>query len=115
MAKITDEYLPDWDGKGIKNNFIFTKFMDNHEVCREVLNILLPFEVGEIKRVEYEKTILPDLASKGIRFDVYAKDSNKAYNIEMQVNKETDLAKRVRYYQEKNLRRYYLVRYMSKL
>ena len=88
------------DNLTITNNLLFSKFMKDEEICRTVLNDLLPFEVGTVKNVNYEKTIFAGLTSRGVRLDVYAQDDeNKVYNIEMQVTNNKNLPLRVRYYQ----------------
>ena len=48
-----------------------------------------------------EEEITNDFESKGIRLDVYARDSDgeKAYNIEMQATDTKELSERARYYQ----------------
>ncbi len=88
-----------WDKLDITNDFVFTKFMSDPEICKEVLGILLGFEIGEIEKVEYQNTIEIDLSQKGVRLDVYVKDSDKIYDIEMQVTNSPSLIKRARYYQ----------------
>lgn len=88
-----------WEDLDITDDFIFSKFMRNPTTCKEVLEILLPFKVGSIEYVEYQKTIEVAYDTKGVRLDVYVKDSNKTYNVEMQVGTSQNLAKRVRYYE----------------
>ena len=51
--------------------------MQNQNTCKEVLEILLPFKVCTIEYVEYQKTIEVVYNLKGVRLDVYVKDSNK--------------------------------------
>ena len=77
----------------------FHKFMRDKEICREVLEILLQFKISKIEYIEYQKTINVVQDAKGVRLDVYDSDSNKVYNVEMQVGKAFDLAKRCRYYE----------------
>ena len=46
-----------------------------------------------------EKAIAPYYTSKGVRLDVYLKDSDKVIDIECQANLKPALGKRTRYYQ----------------
>ncbi len=63
--------LKKWEELGITDDYIFSKFMRNPETCKEVLEILLPFKVGAIEYVEYQKTIEVAYDAKGVRLDVY--------------------------------------------
>ena len=56
----------------------------------------------KIERLEYpelQKSISPYYEAKGVRLDVYVKDSDKVFDIEIQNGKQTNLGKRCRYYQ----------------
>ena len=55
----------------------------------------------EIDHIEMhgEETIETDFGSKGIRLDVYAKNNNQAFNLEMQAADTKELPERSRYYQ----------------
>ncbi len=46
-----------WQSLDITNDFIFSKFMQDEKTCKEVLEILLPFEIKNIEYVQYQKTI----------------------------------------------------------
>ena len=46
-----------------------------------------------------EETVEIDFGSKGIRLDVYAKNSSQAFNLEMQAADSLELPERARYYQ----------------
>ena len=90
-----------WGNATIANNFIFYKVMRNNpDVCQELLEILLEFKIERIE-MSQEEEINVDFGSKGIRMDVYAKDSDgqKAYNIELQAKDTKELPERARYYQ----------------
>ena len=90
-----------WENATIANNFIFYKVMRNNpDVCQELLEILLEFKIERIE-MSQEEEINVDFGSKGIRMDVYAKDSDgqKAYNIELQAKDTKELPERARYYQ----------------
>ena len=97
MKELTPEEK--WERATIANNFIFYKVMRNNpEICKELLEILLEMKIDRIEMTQ-EESIDIDLQSKGIRLDVYAKNSNQAFNVEMQACDTKELPERARYYQ----------------
>ena len=69
------------------------------EKCKELLQRILKIKLAEIEVVEPQKVMKTTLIGKGIRIDIYAKDSEgNVYDIEMQTTEETDLHLRTRYY-----------------
>ncbi len=84
----------------IADDFMFCKVMENEELCKTFLEIILSEQIGKIKEVSTQKAIISNLESKSVRLDILVKDEqNKIYNIEMQVVNQFNLAKRMRYYQ----------------
>ena len=81
------------------DDFIFGKIMHNPEICAEIIERLLKIRVSRIDYPELQKEIRPYYTSKGIRMDVYLKDSDKIFDIEMQSQRIDELPKRMRYYQ----------------
>lgn len=66
--------------------------------CRGLLERVLEIPIGNIE-VDREKNIVYRPEFKGVRLDVYAKDdSNRRFNVEMQVLREPSPGKRSRYY-----------------
>ena len=97
----TKELTPEqkWEQATIANNFLFYKVMrDNPDVCKRLLEILLEIEIDKIE-INTQEVIDIDWQSKGIRLDVYAKNSNKVFDIEMQSTDTLELPERARYYQ----------------
>ena len=97
----TKELTPEekWKQATIANNFIFYKIMhDNPDVCQHLLEILLEIEIDKIE-INTQEVIDIDWQSKGIRLDVYAKNSNQVFDIEMQSTDTLELPERARYYQ----------------
>ena len=95
--KLTPEQK--WEQATIANNFIFYKVMhDNPDVCKRLLEILLEIEIDKIE-MNTQEVIDIDWQSKGIRLDVYAKNSNQVFDIEMQSTDTLELPERARYYQ----------------
>lgn len=82
-----------------KDDFIFYKVMQNQEACKGVIERLLSIKVDHIEYPELQKTIMPYYTAKGVRLDVYVKDSDKVFNVEMQANPLSDPGLRARYYQ----------------
>ena len=82
----------------IKNNFMFGAAMLNEANCRGLLERVLEIPIGNIE-IDKEKNIVYRPEFKGVRLDVYAKDdSNRRFNVEMQVLREPSPGKRSRYY-----------------
>lgn len=81
------------------DDFIFSKVMENQELCRELIELLLDIKVGKIVYLKSQHIIDKDPLGQRIRFDVYLKDSDKIFDIEMQTTNKHDLPMRARYYQ----------------
>ncbi len=78
---------------------MFQAVMHDPEICAEVVERLLHIKVNHIDYPELEKTIAPYYSSKGIRIDVYIKDSDKIIDVEIQNYRMDTPGKRTRYYQ----------------
>lgn len=78
---------------------MFQAVMHDPMVCSKIVEHLLSIKVDHIDYPELEKTIAPYYTSKGIRMDVYVKDSSRVIDIEMQARSRKALGKRTRYYQ----------------
>lgn len=81
------------------DNFMFAKVMEDPELCKSVLEILLGIKIGKLSYPEPEKTIQTAPDAKGIRLDVHTHDGKHDFDIEMQTTLYKDLRKRSRYYQ----------------
>ena len=90
-----------WEELNISNDFLFGKVMQNPELCKELLQRILPDLM--IERIEYpelQKSINMNMDAHSVRLDVYVKDDRETvYDIEMQVSDTKELPKRSRYYQ----------------
>lgn len=81
-----------------KDNFMFGAVMADENNCRDFLELTLGFPIARVE-VCKEKSFIYHPEYKGIRLDIYAKDSNNThYDVEMQVVKRAALEKRTRYY-----------------
>lgn len=88
----------------LRDDFMFGKVMQNKEICKRVLEILLGIEIEDIEYPETQKTINITCQGKSVRMDVYVADNmNTVYNAEMQQKGGSEildqLPKRSRYYQ----------------
>ena len=81
------------------DDFMFGYIMKNPEICKEVLERLLKIKIEKVEYPELQKSISDFYDSKGIRLDVYVKDSDKIFDIEIQNSFQKEIGKRSRYYQ----------------
>lgn len=95
------KYATDWEEIGLSNDFIFGKVMSDPELCKELLERILPgIEIDHIEYPKLQKPIKEDVDARSVRLDVYVKDGkNTVYDIEMQKVNTRELPKRSRYYQ----------------
>jgi predicted transposase/invertase (TIGR01784 family) len=90
-----------WEELSISNDFLFGKVMQNPELCKELLQRILPdLNIERIEYPELQKNINVDMDAHSVRLDVYVKDDKETvYDIEIQVSDTKELPKRSRYYQ----------------
>ena len=100
MENIEDSQTS-WEELSISNDFLFGKVMQNPELCKELLQRILPdLDIDHVEYPELQKTIKEDFDAKGVRLDVYVNDGKgTVYDIEMQAVTSKYLPKRSRYYQ----------------
>ena len=78
---------------------MFCKVMSDPDICKELLEILLHIKIERLEFQEPQKSFKLTSESRGIRLDVYVKDSNRVFDIELQTTNERNLELRTRYYQ----------------
>ena len=88
-----------WEDLTITDDFMFCKVMSDPDICKELLEILLHIKIDRLVFQEPQKSFRLTSESKGIRLDVYVKDSNRIFDIELQTTNERNLELRTRYYQ----------------
>ena len=93
------EKLKPWEELTITDDFMFCKVMSDSALCKELLEILLHIKIERLEFQEPQKSLKLTSESKGIRLDVYVKDSNRVFDIELQTTNERNLELRTRYYQ----------------
>ena len=85
------------------DNFIFCKVMKDENLCKELLERLLKIKIERLSYPETEKNLIPQYESKGIRLDLYVKDSDgngeRIFDVEIQTYRDQGIEKRVRFYQ----------------
>ena len=81
------------------DDYMFGYVMRNEEICKGLLERLLQIKIERLEYPELQKSISPYYEAKGVRLDVYVKDSDKVFDIEIQNGKKLNLGKRCRYYQ----------------
>lgn len=81
------------------DDYMFGAVMQNEELCIGVLERLLHIKIDHLVYPELQKEIRAGFEPHGVRLDVYIKDSDKVYDVEIQNNNFTDLGKRMRFYQ----------------
>lgn len=93
-------YFKKFDDLTFADHYMFEKVLhENQDICQELLERLLKIKIDHIEYPEIEKTISPYYETKGVRLDVYVKDSNKVFDIELQNINDEDLLLRTRFYQ----------------
>lgn len=91
--------MKSYDELTITDDFMFSKVMLDEKLCKELVEILLDIKIDRIEYIGRENTIKEDPIGRGIRLDVYIKDSNRVFDIEIQTTNKHDLSQRSRYYQ----------------
>ena len=92
-------YFKKFEDLTFADHYMFEKVLQNAEICQELLERLLKIKIDHITYPEIEKTISPYYETKGVRLDVYLKDSDKVFDIELQNALDDDLPLRTRFYQ----------------
>lgn len=93
------KYFKPVDELTFVDDYMFGKVMSDPVICAGVIERLLKVKVGHIEYPELQKELKPAYESKGVRFDVFVKDSDRVFDVEIQTYTVQDLPKRSRYYQ----------------
>lgn len=96
--------LKNYEELEFKDDFMFGKVMENKALCREVLECLLQYPIGELTDIQSQREFRYTQDGKKIRLDIYTRDENTIYDAEMQNRdhktlESLELPKRTRYYQ----------------
>ena len=82
----------------ITNAVMFAMVMQDKELCRQVLETLLQIEIDHLEDVKTEEVLKPALEPKGVRLDVFVKNSTAVFDVELQMTNTGNLPLRARYY-----------------
>lgn len=84
-----------WEELGISNDFLFGKIMQDKELCKGLLERILPdLEIDHIEYPELQKSIRPDADAKSVRLDVYVRDDKGTIDdVELQMTDTKELLK----------------------
>ncbi|MCQ2613662.1 MAG: Rpn family recombination-promoting nuclease/putative transposase [Treponemataceae bacterium] len=88
-----------YDELTFTDDFLFSRIMQDEEICKGVIEVLLGIQVERIEYLNAQQEKKFDMEAHGVRFDVYVKDSDRIFDIEIQTEVTDELLKRGRYYQ----------------
>ena len=76
--------VKDFDDLTIVDDYMFYRVMENMDISKRLLNIVLHDKTYTITDIQLQKMIADAGTAKGVRFDVWAKDCNGTiYDVEM--------------------------------
>ena len=81
------------------DDFMFGYVLRDPEICKTLLETLLGIQIEHLEYPALQENINSFYESKGVRLDVYVKDSSRVFDIEIQNIVDESIAKRTRYYQ----------------
>ena len=94
-----------FDQLTITNRFMFAMVFNHKEIAKPFLEAILGIKIHELRDPEPEKTVEVSPVSKGVRFDVFVKETGpggetlRCFDIEMQMEDTKEIPKRARFYQ----------------
>ena len=92
--------MKDFDRLTIVDDYMFCTVMEDTQLCKELLSMVLKNKIGKIVNLSKQKPLKTQIASKGVRLDIIVEDEHgKLYDVEMQMTDQKNLPKRMRYYQ----------------
>ena len=84
----------------LQDDFMFCKVMQNPDLCKRLIEMILSDTIGKIAYISVQHNINTYEQAKSVRFDVLVQTENgKFYDVEIQVNNEKNIPKRMRFYQ----------------
>lgn len=81
------------------DDFMFGRVMRDKTICKELLERLLKIKIDKLTFPKLQEVLNPCYDTKSIRLDVFAADSKRNFDIEIQIAQKEDLPLRMRYYQ----------------
>lgn len=96
-ADLPEKFYP------FSHDLVFACVLSSHpELAKELIELILGIQIDHVEIAEAQKTINYVFDSKSIRLDVYLKNDQDIFDVEMQTSKVNRLDKRMRYYQAAN-------------
>ena len=101
LEELKKVWKQEWKKITLADDFIFSRVMQNVEICKEVLELLLKINITKIEYPTVQKVFQSLKNSKGIRLDVYVQETGgqRVFDIEIQTVITKEEALRARYYQ----------------
>ena len=82
------------------DDVMFSLIMADKQVCGEVIMRIIGNEIGEIRHIITQRTLVNKPRLKYTRFDVCVETTDgKLYDVEIQISDKHNLERRMRYYQ----------------
>lgn len=78
---------------------MFNHIVREEDVCQRLIERILGLEIESLEFYTTEHSIVPAINSHGVRLDVYARGATRAFDVEMQMQREYYIGLRMRYYQ----------------
>lgn len=78
-------------GTGFSDNYILCKVMEDEAICKEMSRILLGVKPDRIRYIKSENAIGPAYGSLGIKLDIFVKEQDRYFDLEMQTGNYSDL------------------------
>lgn len=92
-------YIKPFEELCFYDDFIFGVVMQNKEICKEALECMQDFQIDHIEYSEPQRTAAQLYTAHAIRLDVYVKDCNRIYDVEIQKKDEQNIRRHTRYCQ----------------
>ena len=88
-----------FDKLTLADDFVFKMVLENEEICKKLIEMVLGKKVVRIVSLETEKTLSEGFFSHSVRFDVYVEGSDEVIDFEIQCSPTKGIAERAREYQ----------------
>lgn len=82
------------------DDFLFDVVTEDLDSCKDILEMILGWDIKEIRQHENQKVVHNQPGKRGIRMDFFVEDANgDIFDVEMQVENRGNIPKRTRFYQ----------------
>jgi len=100
LKKLGEKMVKRFEDLTFTDDFMFCKVMQNPDLCKILIEIILSDRIGKIAYISIQHNIKTYEQAKSVRLDVLVQTENgKFYDVEMQVSNECNIPKRMRFYQ----------------